>query len=90
MRIVGTDTGDYGIIDKIALVIDFFVGLGDMITLFLIRRKIFNLFGYPAFVDLTVWRFQKTVFVYPGKGRHRGNQTDIRTFGCFNRTHSTV
>ena len=66
-----------------------------MIIIFLIRRHVNNFIrnariGRIALVNLTIGSFHKTVFVDSCIRCKRVNQTDVRTFGRLDRTHSSV
>ena len=42
------------------------------------------------FVDFSKWGFNKTIFINSCKSCQIRNQTNVRTFWCFNWTHTSV
>ena len=67
-----------------------FVGLRDHMIVFLIRRHVFDFIGNFSVDNLPVRGLDKSVFIHPRIGGEIGNETDIRTFRCLDRTHSTI
>ena len=78
-----------------SFLVQFGVCLRHMVVIFFIRCHIYNFIGYArvfriGFVDLTVRRFNKAVFVDLCIACKRVDQTDVRTFWCLDRAHSSV
>ena len=53
-------------------------------------RQVVDVISDLVFHNLTVGTFQKTVIIGSGIGSQRVNQSDVRAFRRFNRTHATV
>src|SRR5678816_826776 len=66
------------------------IRLGNEEVFLPIAREIIDLIGYATFLYFSVGRFDEAEFIDPGKGAHRADQTDVRTFRRFDWADSTV
>ena len=78
------------IVDETAVVIDLGVGLGDDVTILLVRGQVDDLVGDLPVDDLTVRGLDEAEGVDAGEGGQRTNQTDVRTLRGLNWAHTTV
>ena len=75
-----------------AVFVQRFVRLRHDVSVLFVRRQIIHVIGYDAriFIHSSVRAHNKAVFVYFRKRGKRGNQTDVLTFGRFDRAHTPV
>src|SRR5690606_14941265 len=73
-----------------AVFIDFRVCLSDDVLTFLDCREIDNIIQHLTILDPTIGAFQEAVIVGTRKTCQRVDQTDVRTFRCFDRAHAAV
>jgi hypothetical protein len=66
--------------DKVRLVIDLGVGLGDDLALFLVGGEVFDLVGNLAVLRDAVRRLDEAKLVDAGVGREGVDEADVRTF----------
>ena len=83
------------VIHKISVRINWFVGLCNRIVIFFISCQINNLICYTrilriCFIQNTIWCLNKAVLINTCIRCQRVDQTDVRTFRCLDRTHSSV
>ncbi len=74
---------DPGIAES-AVLVQRFVGGGDLVEVFLIGRHVVDFIGHAAVVHLPVRSFDKAVLVDPSVGCQRTDQTDVGTFRGLN------
>ena len=91
---VFTVTTGYFLMNEVAFCIQRFVGLRYVVVFFFVSGNVNELVCYARFVAALVYfsvrRFNETVFIDAGKCCQCIDQTDVRTFWCFDRTHSAV
>src|SRR5438552_1161785 len=75
---------------KMSAAVDRRIRLRNQIIFFFVARQVIDLIRDPAIRDLAVRRFNETKFIDPREGRHRANQTDVRSFRCLDRTNAAV
>ena len=75
---------------KIAAVVDNRVGLRNDVTIFVVGREILDVVGDPAVRNLAVRRLDEPERVDTRKARQIPDQTNVRTFRRFDRTHPAV
>ncbi|MNI67055.1 hypothetical protein D3C73_1226590 [compost metagenome] len=85
-------TNDNILIFKRIVLIQHSVCLSNNVVIFFIRSQICNLISYLArlWIYPAIWRFDEAIFVNTSKCRQGVDQTDVRTFRCFDRTHTTI
>ena len=85
-------TSIYFFLCKAAISIQWRVCLSNDKFIFFVSSQIFDFFCYDTgcFIYFTIWRFNETIFIDFRIGTQRVNQTDVWTFRCFNRTHTTI
>ena len=66
------------------------VRLRDQVIFLLIASQIIDLVRDATIRDLAIRRFDETKFIDAREGRHRADQTDVRTFRRLDRTNSAV
>ncbi len=81
--------------DKISIFIQRFIRLRYMVIIFFISRHIDNFICntrilWICLINFTVRSFHKSVFIDTCIGCKRVDQTDVWTFRCFDRTHSSI
>ena len=89
-RVIAVLAGRDQLVAERPVVVHMRVGLRHGVPHFLGRRHVLHVVGDLAVHNLAIRCFDKAVFVHAGKGRQRVDQTNVRAFGCFNRTHTTV
>ena len=79
-------------VDEMPLLVQRFVRLRDDVAVLFVRRQIVDVIGDDArrLVHLAVRRHDEAELVDLGKGRERGNKTDVLTFGGLDRAHTAV
>ena len=78
------------LVKKATLLVDRIVSLGNEISLFLIRSKIFDRIGHLALFHHSVRSLDESELVYTRVSAHRVNEPNIRTFWSLNRTNPTI
>ena len=78
------------IVDELHVLIKVRVRLRHGVTHFFGRGHVLHVIGNNTVRYFTVGCFDKAVFVDAGECCQRVDQTNVRTFGRFNRTHTTV
>ena len=76
--------------DETVVLIEQGVCLGDNVLFFLVGGQIIDLIGDLTIHDLAVGSFEEAVFIDDGVERHGGDQTDVRTFGGFDRADTSI
>ena len=86
------DTARNALVNEFSVFVKRFAGLRDDVLIFLVRRHISDVVGNDAFgfFDLSVRRFDKSVFVDACVRSKRSDKTDVLSFGRFYRAHTTV
>ena len=72
------------------LLVDWMVGLGDQLLLFLRGVEINDLAGYNAVLDYAVWRRDEAEIRDLGVARERTDQADVRSFRGLDWAHPAV
>ena len=75
---------------EMSAAVDRRIRLRNQIIFFFVARQVIDLIRDPAIRDLAVRRFNETKFIDPREGRHRADQTDVRSFRCLDRTNAAV
>ena len=81
---------DCDLADEVALVIDLGVRLGDDFAFLLVSGEVLDLVGDATVLRQAIRRLNEAEFVDAGVGRKGIDQTDVRTFGRFNRADAAV
>ena len=76
--------------DQLAISVDYGVCLGNEEVFFLVGRHVVDLVGDASVGHFAVRRFDEAEIVDAGKCAERADQTDVRTFRCFDRTDAAV
>ena len=76
--------------DKLSILVERPVGLGDDQVLLFDGRQVSHLVEYAAPFDHAVGCFDETEFIHPGEGAEGDNQSDVRTLRGFNGADSAV
>ena len=82
--------GVYTLIDKTPLIVHRLISLRNNIFIFFISHKIINLVQNLTILYLAIRSFNKAIFINTGINSQRANQTNVRAFRRFNRTHTAV
>ena len=90
-----TETAGYIVADKVAVLIQRFVGLCHHEIVFFVGSQVYDFIGYSGIlrirlVHLTVRSLHKSILIDSRIRRQRVDQTNVRTFRRFNGTHSSV
>ena len=90
-----TITTGYILMQEVSFLIQWCIRLCYMIVVLFICCHIHNIFCNDrvhriCFVDLTIWSFNESIFVDSRISCKRVDQTDVRTFRCLDRTHSSI
>ena len=78
------------LVDKVALVVDRRVCLGNHGMIFLLRREELNVFRDLAVLDHAIRRFDEAVVVDAGVHTEGRNETDVRALRSLNRAETAV
>ena len=81
---------DGDLADEVVLVVDFGVGLGDDLALFLVGGEVLDLVGDAAVLRDAVRRLDEAELVDARVGRERVDEADVRTFRRFDRADAAV
>ena len=90
-----TETTGYILMKEMSLFIQRLIRLSYMIVIFFICCHVYNFIRYDricriCFIDSTIWSLNKSIFVNSCIGCKRVDQTDVRTFRCLDRAHTTI
>ena len=77
-------------IDQFTFRSDLGIGLSDLVELLFHGRKIDDLIGQLALLNLAVWAFDKAILVHPRMRGERVDQTNVRAFRRLNRAAPTI
>jgi len=80
---------------KVSVFIQCLIRLSHVITVFFVCCHVNDFIRYDwiirvSLVYFAVWSFDKTILIDAGIGCQRVDQTDVRTFGRLDRTHSSI
>ena len=77
---------------KCSIFVQFRVSLSNCVLIFFVGSQPNYFVGYftSCTVNLTIWCLNKTILVKVSVWRQVIDQTDVRSFRCFNWTHTTV
>src|SRR5437879_10584566 len=75
---------------EMSAAVDRRIRLRNQIIFFFVARQVIDLIRDPAIRDLAVRRFNETKFIDPREGRHRADQTDVRSFRSEEHTNAAV
>ena len=78
------------IVNQLAFAIDSSVSLGDDILTLVNGGQVFDFISQLTVNNLAIRCFQEAIAIGAGIDRQRVDQTNVRTFWRFNRTHTTV
>ena len=90
LRIVSAVAARNHIGRKRTVLADTFDDLSDVVFVFVHRGKVFDFARHFAVFDFAVRRFEKAVIVDARKNRKRNDESDVRPFRRFDRTHTPV
>ena len=90
-----TETTGYILMNEMSFFVQRLIRLCYMVIILFISSHIYNLICYTrilriCFVDLAVWCLNKSVLIDSCIRCKRVDQTDVRTFRCLDRAHSSV
>ena len=75
---------------EMAAAVDRRVRLRDQEIFLAIAGQIFNLVGHASVLDFSIRRLNESELVDSREGTHRADQSDVRSFRCFDRTNPAV
>ena len=89
------ETTGYVLMNEMSFFIQRLVRLCYMIVIFFICCHVNNFFRYDRicrifFIDSAIWSLDESIFVDSCIGCKRVDQTDVRTFRCLDRAHTTI
>ena len=83
-------TGGDALGEETAFFVDRVVCLGDEEIFLLVGGEVFDLVGDLAIAHFAIRRLDEAELIDAGVGTHRVDQTDVRTFRCFDRADAAV
>ena len=82
------DSGKSLLLDEVAVLVEFLVGLCDHVLGIAVCGHVFDLVGHMAVDDLTVRGLDEAERIDAAEGCQRTDKTDVRTFRRFDRAHT--
>ena len=87
-RFFFADSGKSLLLDEVAVLVEFLVGLCDHVLGIAVCGHVFDLVGHMAVDDLTVRGLDEAERIDAAEGCQRTDKTDVRTFRRFDRAHT--